>query len=95
MLRRRSLEMQDPIRCFGERVDDDAGIWRGFFDDTGVSRPAGAHQTSARSEASGGADILRRIADYKAICWLKLMFSCRTVVKYGFGFLQGHGSAKR
>jgi hypothetical protein len=25
-----------PIRCFGERVDDDAGIWGGFFDDNGL-----------------------------------------------------------
>ena len=79
--------MQDPIRCFAERVDDDAGIRYGFSDDSGIGRPAGANQTSARSEASGSADILRGITDHKTICQLKVMFRCRTVVKYGIGLL--------
>ena len=40
---RHPLEIRDPIRWFSERVDDDAGIWGGIFDDTGESLSLGAN----------------------------------------------------
>jgi len=88
----RNVGSNPPLRR--ERIDDNASIWGGLFDDSGVNRPAGANQTSARSEASGGADILRGVADYKTICWLKLMFRRRALVKYGIRFLARTGVGK-
>ena len=79
--------MQDPVRRFIERTDDDAGIRRGPFDNARISRPAGADQASARSETSGGAHILRGIADYKTICRIKLVLGRCAIVKQGIRFL--------
>src|SRR3954466_13476310 len=79
--------MQDPVRRFGERTDDDAGIRRGLFDNARVSRPAGADQASARSETSGGAHIHWGIADDKTICRIKLMLGRCAIVKQSIRFL--------
>jgi hypothetical protein len=72
--------MQDPIRRFDEREYDDTGIRSGCFDDSRVTPPGSANRASAGSEASSRVDILRRIADYEAICRFKLVFDCRALV---------------